>query len=113
MKKVIKYVLKEQGGSEFDFYMSMSKRNKAKDIIANLLYVKNKTLREGEGKISVVAFYIDRKITCYDHDWERTGRGYRCIDCGVRGKRKTPLTRIIPVQDDPMYKDCKWKIKED
>lgn len=110
MKKVITLILKGGDSKKFELDLAIGKGQDPFIIANRLLDFKNKNLLEGEEEIQLVKIKETDKV-CYSHDWRVKGDHYMCRDCKIPGQRENPFAKIMPTFEDPMYKDCRWKIK--
>lgn len=109
MKNVIICTLKE-GEIPFQIDIAIGKSESSLLVIKRLLVFKNRMLRENELPITLVEIKESDKV-CYSHDWRVKGDHYMCRDCKIPGQRSNPFAKILPTFEDPMYKDCSWKVK--
>lgn len=111
MKHVVTYILKEGQEKEFTFQLNVGKRQDPEIVIRSLLMARNRTRLEGTEQISLVKVVPEFGVS-YRHDWERMDdMTFKCIDCGVRGRRDNPLQVIRPIKKNPIFKDCSWIIE--
>jgi len=110
MKNVVTYILREEEGETFHLVLAISKKQDPEIVIKKLLALKNNTLLQGEKPISL-KLIRPRMQKCMQHDWAVMGNVYKCLDCGVIGKRESPMLKIKPIDKDKKYRDCSWKCK--
>jgi hypothetical protein len=111
MKDVITCTLSEGDSKQYEIDLACGKERDPRWYLEDLIEFTNDHSLNNEQPVKLIKFRVRTDIVNYTHDWRVKGDHYMCRDCKIPGQRANAFSSIKPTFEDPMYKDCSWKIK--